>query len=306
MSEENKSNEELSKEIEILDKTSGESHSVEEGTQVEAKSEDRPEWLDDKFKNPEDMAKAYHELQKEFSSRKPNEEEVKADNEEEIKTEDNKEEENTDVSTEKKDEKVEVDLSDINLESKVTDIASKLTESGIDTLKIFEELRNDGKLSANSQELFKEKFGDDARKVLEDTIFVSEVAEKYQAKQEQELYTVVGDEENYNTIINFFANNIEQYSEEVNDYNEAFNSGDAMATKLALKVLKGTYESNNGSIKSRKVNSNSKVNGQIQGDIFKSQAEYNAEMGANYSKYKSDANYRAELDVKLEKSMKFW
>ena len=37
----------------------------------EAPKDERPEWLDDKFESPEDMAKAYKELQKKMSESKP-------------------------------------------------------------------------------------------------------------------------------------------------------------------------------------------------------------------------------------------
>ena len=40
-------------------------------------AEDRPEWLDEKFKSPEDMAKAYAELQKKLSSAEESTEEAK-------------------------------------------------------------------------------------------------------------------------------------------------------------------------------------------------------------------------------------
>jgi hypothetical protein len=38
-------------------------------TPVEETTEERPEWLDDKFKSPEDLAKAYNELQKKQSNK---------------------------------------------------------------------------------------------------------------------------------------------------------------------------------------------------------------------------------------------
>lgn len=38
-------------------------------TPVEETTEERPEWLDDKFKSPEDLAKAYNELQKKQSTK---------------------------------------------------------------------------------------------------------------------------------------------------------------------------------------------------------------------------------------------
>ena len=44
-------------------------------TPVEKTTEERPEWLDDKFKSPEDLAKAYNELQKKQSTKAENAEE---------------------------------------------------------------------------------------------------------------------------------------------------------------------------------------------------------------------------------------
>ena len=46
---------------------------------VEEATEDRPEWLDEKFKSPEELAKAYEELQKKQSSDKPSKEDKKAE-----------------------------------------------------------------------------------------------------------------------------------------------------------------------------------------------------------------------------------
>ena len=45
----------------------------------EAKEEERPEWLDEKFESPEDMAKAYKELQKKMSKPKAEKKEAKAE-----------------------------------------------------------------------------------------------------------------------------------------------------------------------------------------------------------------------------------
>lgn len=52
--------------------------SVEEPQEEDSPvAEDRPEWLDEKFKSPEDMAKAYSELQKKLSSAEESTEEAK-------------------------------------------------------------------------------------------------------------------------------------------------------------------------------------------------------------------------------------
>ena len=37
--------------------------SADEGTQEVEETSERPEWLDEKFESPEDLAKAYNELQ---------------------------------------------------------------------------------------------------------------------------------------------------------------------------------------------------------------------------------------------------
>ena len=50
-----------------------------EDTPEESKEEERPEWLDDKFENPEDMAKAYKELQKKMSKPKADKKDAKAE-----------------------------------------------------------------------------------------------------------------------------------------------------------------------------------------------------------------------------------
>jgi len=52
-----------------------ETNSTEEQPTEEQPTEERPEWLDEKFKTPEDMAKAYNELQKKLSQDSTKEEE---------------------------------------------------------------------------------------------------------------------------------------------------------------------------------------------------------------------------------------
>ena len=47
--------------------------------QPEPVEEERPEWLDEKFKSPEELAKAYEELQKKQSSDKSSKEDKKAE-----------------------------------------------------------------------------------------------------------------------------------------------------------------------------------------------------------------------------------
>ena len=54
--------------VEINEKTEGENISLEEqsaqqdAANTEAQQGDRPEWLDEKFESPEDLAKAYQNL----------------------------------------------------------------------------------------------------------------------------------------------------------------------------------------------------------------------------------------------------
>jgi hypothetical protein len=60
-------------------KKTAEEQANTEDTPEESKEEDRPEWLDEKFENPEDMAKAYKELQKKMSKPKAEKKDAKAE-----------------------------------------------------------------------------------------------------------------------------------------------------------------------------------------------------------------------------------
>ena len=54
-------------EEEIANAASAEAEQVEQEATQELSEGDRPEWLDEKFKSPEDLAKAYKELEKQQS-----------------------------------------------------------------------------------------------------------------------------------------------------------------------------------------------------------------------------------------------
>jgi|SRR6056300_203470 len=85
--------------VEINEKTPNEIEPTEEQQQPEAElpqeQSDRPEWLPEKFKSPEDMSKAYSELEKKLGQ--PTEESKEESEQVEEKAEDNEEqtEENT-------------------------------------------------------------------------------------------------------------------------------------------------------------------------------------------------------------------
>lgn len=56
--------------------------SADEGTQEVEETSERPEWLDEKFESPEDLAKAYNELQQKQSTKKDSSEEQEQNTEE--------------------------------------------------------------------------------------------------------------------------------------------------------------------------------------------------------------------------------
>tara|TARA_B110000483_G_scaffold89688_1_gene110759 strand:- start:9274 stop:10071 length:798 start_codon:yes stop_codon:yes gene_type:complete len=63
--------------------------SADEGTQEVEETSERPEWLDEKFENPEDLAKAYNELQQKQSTKKDSSEEQEQNTEEDTPQNDN-------------------------------------------------------------------------------------------------------------------------------------------------------------------------------------------------------------------------
>jgi len=161
---------------------------------TDGKTEDRPEWLPEKFKSPEDLAKAYDELQKKLSG-KPTEEAPKA--------------ENTPAGD------------DLNKQ-----VDDELQSKGLNLQTFSEEFAKSGALSQESYDAL-EKAGYPRN-------YVDQFIEGQRARAslyESEVKSAVGGNDNFNEMVDWAKANLS--TEEINAYNRAIDSGDMNQAKLA-------------------------------------------------------------------------
>jgi len=140
----------------------------------------------------------------------------------------------------------------------------------------------------------------------------SELVEAYiesQANQEpaavslsdQEVNSIkdqVGGEEQYNTIVNWAGQNLDQ--ESIDGFDSLIETGNVKAIEMAVAGLKSMYEAQNGS-EGRLITGKSPS---TVGDTFKSQAEVVAAMSD--PRYERDPAYRNNIIEKLDRSDNFF
>ena len=171
---------------------------------------DRPEWLPEKFNSPEDMAKAYGELETKLGQ--PKEAEAPK---EEPKQQESKQEESL-------------------------EIAEKAVESaGLDMGNLQTQYNENGKLDDSSYESL-EKAG-----IPKDYVDAFIEGQKALATQQQnEVKGIVGGDEAYKDMSNWASTNMTEGEKKA--YNQAVNSRDMNTVKLAVEGLKAKYEQANG------------------------------------------------------------
>ncbi len=174
-------------------------------------SEDRPKWLPEKFKSPEDMAKAYAELESKIGQPA----EPKADD------------------TPPADTPAPADAT--------TDDAEKaLSERGLDLSKFSNEFSEKGELTPESYAEL-EKAG-----LTKDIVDQYIEGQKARASQyESSVKSEVGGDENYNQMVTWAKSNMAP--DEIAAFNNAVSSGDVNQAKLAVLGLATRYSSANGS-----------------------------------------------------------
>jgi len=174
----------------------------------EQTQEDRPEWLPEKFKSPEDMANAYSELEKKMGAG------AKEDQQEQEEGETTDEEEQPDDNT-----KEDTNTNDVIVE------ASK---------EFFE---NDGVIS---EETYKNLAEIGLPKELVDSYAAGQQA--LQQSEEGSIKSVT--EGNWDQMAEWAANNLSP--EEVNTFDEIVQNGTVEQAKLAAKGLYAQYKAENG------------------------------------------------------------
>lgn len=167
----------------------------------QASSESRPEWLPEKFKSPEDMAKAYSELESKLGGNKPTEQNA--------------------TPSDKPQDVPE-------------NPQAELQKQGLDMNEFSQEFASKGELSPESYEkLAKAGFDKD----LVDTYIAGQQARA--AQYEGTIKGEVGGEERYNQIVEWAKANLTPG--EIAAYNNAVSSGDANQAKLAALGLSAQY-----------------------------------------------------------------
>jgi plasmid maintenance system antidote protein VapI len=173
---------------------------------IEESKETRPEWLPEKFKSPEDMAKAYGELETKLGQPEPKQEKVK-----ETKKE---------------------DLSIDNAEKAVENAGLSM-----DTLQ--QEYNESGQLNDKSYEALA-KAG--IPKDYVDAFIKGQEAIATQTANT--LKQEVGGDEAYKNMMTWASENLNEA--EINAYNRTVNGKDIEATKLAIAGLNAKYKNAEG------------------------------------------------------------
>ncbi|NBP03848.1 MAG: hypothetical protein EBU90_27875 [Proteobacteria bacterium] len=228
----------------------------------------RPEWLPEKFKSAEDLAKAYSELEKKFSQPKK---------EEAPKPEADKAEEGEPPK----------------LDERVKDEEAPKPESKIDLTPFHNEWAEKGEISEDS-------FGK-----LEAMGFPKELVQQYikgfqatQAQEAQALFGEVGGEQSYREMTEWAAKSLSQ--DEIKAYDEMVSRGDVAQAKIAIKGLHAQYKAANGSapkLIGGKASSSSSVS------PFRSTTEVVAAMSD--PRYKADPAFRRDVESRLAISSVF-
>jgi len=117
-------------------------------------------------------------------------------------------------------------------------------------------------------------------------------------KQVNSIKERVGGEEQYNTIVNWAGQNLDQ--ESIDGFDSLIETGNVKAIEMAVAGLKSMYEAQNGS-EGRLITGKSPS---TVGDSFKSQAEVVAAMSD--PRYDRDPAYRNNIIEKLDRSDNFF
>lgn len=225
-------------------------------------NESRPEWLPGKFKSPEDMAKAYGELEGKLGQ-----------------SENTKESEPTKEETKK-------DNADLSI-----DKAEKAVENaGLNMSSLQEEYNEGGQLKESSYEALG-KAG--IPKDYVDAFIKGQ--EAIASQTSNTLKQEVGGTDAYNNMMNWASDNLNEA--EINSFNKTVNGKDIEATRLAIQGLNARYKNNVGDEPSLQT-ANKSTSSNAPG--YRSWAEVTSAM--NDERYASDEAYRADVQNKLNNS----
>lgn len=239
----------------------------------ESVENERPEWLPEKFKSVEDMAKAYSELEKKLGAPK-----------------------NKDSEGDSKEAEEESDKSEVDSEEKSEDNSENKTESPLDFDKYTKEFTESNDISEESK-LEIEKLGI-PREIIDQYVKSLQMevnaAQESQQKAVNEIYEIAGGQENYSEIITWASENVDESL--ANSYNKNMDRGDVESAKVILSLIVDKYNKENG-FEGTKI---SATPANTSKDAFNSWHEVT--MAMNDPRYDEDPHYAKMIEEKISRS----
>ena len=263
---------EVAGEVEGVSLTAEEQDSLQVGEQIQGQQE---QLLAGKYKNAEELEKAYVELQRKLGG------EDNTDSGEVGDPEDSAE-----VESEEEGEKEEET-------TQVSEAAQLITDAS------YEFNDNEGKISPETLEKFNSMSSQElvqAYMEVQSSLPQTnqDIDNSIADAQINEIKNYAGGEASYSKIVNWASENLDQKS--IDAFDEIVGSGSVESIKLAVSGLKSQYEAANGyegTMVTGKAPTNSR-------DVYRSQAELVAAMSDR--RYDDDPAYRQDVIEKLERS----
>ena len=240
----------------------------------EALQEEQEQLLAGKYKDAEELEKAYVELQKKLG------EKGTEDSENSRESEDNNEsEETTEEEKETKEDSPAVTL--INEAS--TEYWNNDRELSQETLDKFNDMSSKDLLAAYLE--VQKNSPEPSQEIEQPDLNQSDI---------NSVQQVVGGEAEYNKVIQWASSNLAE--NDIKSFDDLISTGNLGAIKLAVNGLKAQYDNANG-YEGRMLSGKSP---RTSGEVFRSQAELVQAMGD--PRYDNDPAYRQDVIDKLERS----
>lgn len=238
---------------------------------AQAPTNERPAWLPENFKSPEDLAKSYKEAQAELTRLKqgiaPADQVAPAD------------------SADGQQPTADKPKDDLTIDEQA---AKAVTNAGLDVDRLSDEFYSEGKLKDESYDAL-EKAGI-PRDVVDDFIRLKQLEA---TTIRNEVLSIAGGEEGFQQMIQWAASG---YSD-VDTYNNMISSGDPAQMRMAMTALKTAYVSANGS-DPKLVMGNG---GATVGDVYGSDLEMVVDM--QKPEYRTDPAFRRKVEEKAARTM---
>ena len=253
----------------------------------EKMAEEQGELLAGKYKNAEDLEKAYVELQKKLGDKDGVSQEGQ---------------ETQEVETEESDDpQLYKEDGSVNYESVSRDYGETLStlfkEKNVDPYSIADHFyKNNGQIS---QEMHDQLTGAGIAKEAVDAYLSGRAKDMGMNSQIAQtdinsIYQSVGGEQKYKTLMNWASQNLSQDS--INSFDNLVNTGDANSIQLAVNGLVAQYQNDNGYEGRMLTGKAAKTNT----DVYQSQAQLVEAMAD--PRYDRDPAYREAVREKLDRS----